>query len=146
MDYKKLAATLKEHEGKVVVGGRHRAYKDTKGILTLGYGRNIEDSGISEGEAEILLCNDIADREAKLRHLIPFWFALSENRQRILCEMAFQLGVQGLLGFKNFLSACANQDWQKAEKEGLDSLWARSDSPARAKGLMKALREDGDPS
>lgn len=145
MDHKRLMATLKEHEGKVVVGGRHRAYKDTKGVLTLGYGRNVEDSGISEGEAETLLYNDILEREAQLRHLLPFWFVLSENRQQILCEMSFQLGVQGLLGFKNFLSACANQDWKKAEEEGLDSVWARSDSPSRAKGLMKALREDGDP-
>lgn len=146
MDAKRLAQELKEEEGKVVVGGRHRAYRDTKGILTLGYGRNIEDSGISEGEAEILLCNDIVEREAQLKRRLPFWPSLSDVRQRVLCAMAFQLGVAGLLLFQRFLDAVANQDWQRAEKEGLDSQWARIDSPARARRLMTALRTDSDPS
>jgi hypothetical protein len=53
--------------------------------------------------------------------------------------------VAGFMGFKNFFSAVANQDWHKADEEGLDSLWAKSDSPKRAADLMLMLREDRDP-
>ena len=38
-----------------------KPYKDTVGKLTIGVGRNLDDVGIGEEEAEVLLRNDIKD-------------------------------------------------------------------------------------
>jgi lysozyme len=51
-----LALTLQRHEGLRL---RLRAYRDTVGKLTIGYGRNLDDRGISEDEAGFMLDNDI---------------------------------------------------------------------------------------
>lgn len=65
------------------------------------------------------------------------WAAeFNEARRGVLVEMAYQLGLAGLLGFKKFLAAAREGNWEEAGKEMLDSLWARQ-TPARAKRLME---------
>ena len=49
-----LIEQLKRHEGIKLT-----PYKCTSDKLTIGVGRNLEDVGISEQEAEMLLQNDI---------------------------------------------------------------------------------------
>ena len=50
-----MIGMLKRHEGL-----RLKPYQDTIGKLTIGYGRNLDDRGISKEEAEYLLRNDIS--------------------------------------------------------------------------------------
>ena len=99
-------------------------YLCTSGKLTIGVGRNIADIGISEQEAMVLLDNDIERTEKQLTHLLPWAKYLPENQKIALVNMAFNLGVGGLLTFKKMLTALEAGDLTRVEVEMLDSRWA----------------------
>jgi lysozyme len=99
-------------------------YTDTTGHLTIAIGRNLTDRGISTTEAFYLLDEDILYFYAKLMHFVPCFIQLSENRQIALIDMAFNLGVQGFLNFKQMLSALEMHDYERAADEMLQSKWA----------------------
>jgi len=131
-----LADSLRRHEGCVLT-----AYPDHLGFLTIGVGRLIDKrkgGGISQEEAEYLLTNDIARVEASLTSAIPWMRGLSDARQRVLIEMAFQLGVTGTTAFRQAMRAMQAGDWQTAHDQMLDSRWARQ-TPARAKELAAQM-------
>lgn len=99
-------------------------YKDTVGKLTIGYGRNLDDVGITEQEGRTLLLNDveIAVKEAQLTW--PWLLDHDLIRQQVIYNMAFNLGVPRLSGFKKMLHAMEDFDYEKAAEEMLDSKWA----------------------
>ncbi len=105
-------------------GMKLKPYRDTVGKLTIGVGRNLDDEGITKEEALILLNNDIT-RLIKQLTLIPSFSQLSEPRQRVIVEMAFNLGLEGLMKFKDMWKAIEHKDWESAAKEMSDSLWAK---------------------
>lgn len=120
-------------------GLRLKPYRDTVGKLTIGVGRNLDDVGITETEARVLLDNDIAIAEAGLDGSYP-WFATSpEPVRRGLTNMAFQLGVRGLAAFQNMLGALAAQDYAKAALEAENSEWAIQ-VPARAQRIANLFK------
>jgi lysozyme len=106
-------------------GLRLKPYKCTAGKLTIGVGRNIEDNGISEEEARMMLSNDIHNSIAELQIALPFFNLLSENRQRALINMHFNIGLSRLLGFKNMLKCMREGNFEQASNEALDSRWAK---------------------
>lgn len=114
-----LIDQLIDHEGMEL-----KAYTDTVGKTTIGVGRNLEDVGISEEEAMILLKNDIHRIVEQLNEKLDWWRDLDAARQRALISMGFNLGIYGLLKFKNTLEALKNQQWEEASKEMMDSKWA----------------------
>lgn len=120
MDKTKLAEQLKKHEGL-----RLKPYTDTVGKLTLGIGRNLEDKGITEQEALFMLNNDVDYFYEQLNKSIPWFKGLDDARQNVLVNMAFNLGVTGLLTFKNMLEECKNEQYNFASIEMLDSKWAK---------------------
>jgi lysozyme len=91
--------------------------------LTIGYGRNLQDKGISKNEAELLLENDLFNIKLILEDKIKFFYSLDDVRQNVLIEMAYNMGVTGLLKFKNTLNYLKNKDYEKASIEMLDSQW-----------------------
>ena len=105
-------------------GLRLKPYRDTVGKLTIGIGRNLDDVGISQDEAMHLLDNDIARTTAALDKAIPWWRSLNDVRQRVVVNMAFNLGVAGLLGFKNTLAAMKAGRYADAAGGMLASKWA----------------------
>jgi lysozyme len=113
-------ARLKLHEGL-----RLKPYKDTVGKLTIGYGRNLTDRGLTEVEAEFLLDNDIKGHSEELVKALPWLVDLDPARQAVLVDMAFNLGVPGLLKFKNTLRAVREGRFEDAAKGMLASKWAR---------------------
>ena len=119
MNKKKLSEQLKKHEGL-----RLTPYKDTVGKWTIGIGRNLEDKGITEQEALFMLNNDVDYFYKKLVGELPWISNLDDARQNVLVNMSFNLGVKGLLGFKNMLSCVANMNFSGAAKEMLNSKWA----------------------
>jgi lysozyme len=144
-----LLSQLRRDEGaKRDESGRHVAYLDTEGILTVGYGHNCEASPvdgvdspgdtISEEEAIYIFRGDVQ------RHIEDFSFAapwvreLSPARQAVLYNMAYNLGVKGLLAFKNTLVFASIGDYTNAARNMLLSKWA-SQVKGRAKRLAKQM-------
>jgi lysozyme len=139
MDTDKLKMELMADEGVVL-----HAYKDSVGVETIGIGRNIDPvhgGGISTVEAMYLLDNDIRRTWMSLRAALPWIDALSDGRQRALVNMAFNLGVNGLLDFHNMLEAMRNEDWVGAVKELFNSKWAYQvdDGPGKHPGRADRL-------
>lgn len=117
-----IVADLKRDEGFVP-----HAYLDSEGYWTIGYGRLIDKrlgGGITETEAEFLLKNDLLDTRADLDRALPWWQGLPPPWQRGLVNMAFNLGLPRLRGFKKMLAALKAGDGERAAAEALDSKWA----------------------
>lgn len=136
MDYNTddLVEQLIEHEGMELM-----PYRCTAEKLTIGVGRNIEDRGISEDEARYLLANDIAIVEEEILKRQPMVATLDSVRQRVLVDMAFNLGMPTLMKFQNMWDAIEEEDWDEAAAQMLDSRWARQVG-RRAERLADAMR------
>jgi lysozyme len=105
-------------------GLRLKPYTDMSNRLTIGIGRNLEDSGITKEEALIMLHNDIKRVSSELDQYLPWWRKLSDARKKVLISMAFNLGIGGLLGFNNMLASLREGDYVSAAEEMLASRWA----------------------
>ena len=117
-------------------------YKCTAGKVTIGYGRNLEDNGISEREAEQRLVSDVRVAAQDARKFVgeDVWAELDEWRQACLINMAFNLGLPTLKKFEKFRQALEDKDWEQASVEMLDSRWA-DQVGARATRLAKVIAE-----
>lgn len=120
-------------------GLRLKPYQDTEGKWTIGVGRNLSDVGLTYGECEYLLENDIVRARAGVLARIDFSHRLDEVRREALVNMAFNLGINGLLGFKKFLTALEMGDWAQAAHEMLDSKWHQQVG-LRAERLAEQIR------
>lgn len=105
-------------------GVRLKPYKDMVGKLTIGVGRNLDDVGITQVEAAHMLDGDIQRAASELDTQMRWWRNLDETRQRVLLNMAFNLGVSGLLKFKNTLAAVQAGKYADAAEGMLKSKWA----------------------
>lgn len=130
----RLKALLSVHESY-----RQFPYSDTTGHLTVGIGRNLSDRGISVTEASYLLDDDIIYFYGKLSHLLNFFNRLNENRQIALVDMAFNLGIQGILNFREMMLALESGDYERAADEMLKSRWA-DQTGERATCLANIMR------
>ena len=135
MDIEKTAAYLEQEEGY-----RPHVYRCSSGALTIGIGCNL-DAGMPHDEAVLLLRHRLRKIQAALASKLPFFSGLSEPRQAALISMAYQLGVQGLLGFPRTLAYLVAGDFDAAGREMLDSTWARQ-TPARARRTAYMIRYD----
>lgn len=115
-----IAELLEKHEGY-----RRFVYKDTVGKLTVGIGRNLEDRGLTHEEALYLLNNDIMDFTKQLSIKLPWFNTAPDNVKLVLIDMGFNLGISGLLTFKNTLEHIKNGEYEIAAKEMLLSKWAK---------------------
>ena len=130
----KLTEQLIRHEGL-----RLKPYKCTAGKTTIGVGRNLDDRGITAEEATMLLENDIEVSKKDLISLFPIVASVSQPRREALINMCFNLGINRLSRFRKMWAAIANDDWDSASKEALDSMWARQVG-RRATELAEQLR------
>lgn len=132
-----LIRSLRGEEGEVLT-----EYKDHLGYSTIGVGRLIDKrkgGGITKEESAYLLNNDIDKIIEQLDKRIFWWKTLDEARRGVLVNMAFQMGVDGLLGFKNTLAMIQSGRYSDAAKGMLSSLWAKQ-TPARAKRMSEQMR------
>jgi len=136
VDMRSLTEQLILHEGL-----RQNPYYCTAGKLTIGVGRNLEAVGISKAEAMFMLENDIIRVMAELDEHLSWWRDLSQTRRHVLVDMAFNLGVFGLLKFQNALKAMQEERFADAAVEMLDSRWAQQVGN-RAKTLAKMMETD----
>ena len=146
MDRNKLMQELKYDEGCV-----SEVYEDHLGYATFGVGHLIKksdpefgkDVGTAIPEERVTECfnEDIDIVCEELDRNLPWWRGLTDNRRRILANMCFNLGYPRLSGFKNFLGALKDEDWEKAAEEMMDSRWANQVGP-RAERLRNRILDD----
>ena len=131
-----LISDLKRDEGL-----RLTAYKDTVGVWTVGYGHAHVAPGTvwTQEQAEAALIEDVKKHNAELEKAIPWIARLDPVRRRVLQNMAFNLGVKGLLGFKNTLAMVQSGDYADAARGMLNSLWAKQ-VKGRAVRLAEQMR------
>ena len=140
---------LCRHEGL-----RLMPYRCPQGKLTIGVGRNIEDNpftseelkavgdwqhGITKNAALFLLRNDIKRVYRQCKKQIPAFKSLNSDRQYALVDMAFNLGINGLLKFKKMLNALFYGNYDLAAKECLCSEYAEQ-TGKRAQIISQTLR------
>lgn len=125
---------LKQDEGY-----RRFLYKDSEGVWTIAYGRNLQDRGISEEEAEYLLKNDINDFRDQLNNRLYWFDSIHEDAQAVLLMMAFNMGLAGLLTFRETLDHIKNENYKAAAVSMLQSKWANQVGD-RAKRLSEILK------
>lgn len=117
-------------------------YKDHLGYSTIGVGRLIDkrkNGGITSEESAYLLGNDIQKRLTDLDLKLPWIKRLDDARRGVLLSMAFQMGVDGLLAFKNTLEMVRTGRYVDAANGMLNSLWARQ-TPQRAQRHAVQMR------
>lgn len=124
-------------------GERPTVYQDHLGYYTIGIGRLVDPRkpgcGLRPDEMAFMLQNDIDDRARALELRLPWFSKLDDARKGVLLNMSFQMGVEGLLKFKNTLKLIEAGRYEEAGDGMLNSLWA-SQTPARAARLATQMR------
>ena len=135
MNVKRAKELLELHEAR-----RTRMYKCSAGFNTIGIGHNLDANPISERAVDIIFEDDLNGVLNDLTKNLPWWRNLSENRQLVLVDMCFNLGIGRLLGFKHTLKAMEEGRYEDAAKGMEQSLWA-TQVGSRAIRLIKMMRE-----
>lgn len=130
----KVIEQLKRHEGF-----RTKVYQCTAGRDTCGYGYNLDanplalsnyeivgfrKNGITKEQAETILKIHVAQIETTLTKTFAWFENLNDARKAVLINMTFNLGLVGLMGFKNTLRMIETGDFEGASKNMLHSKWA----------------------
>lgn len=127
-----LLARLPRSEGRTV-----KPYLDTQGKWTVGVGHNIsvlglppkmvvaiiENGKLTDAMVDELLIIDV-DGVLKACQEIAVFNKLDVARQSVVGDMVFNIGLAGVLGFENTLSAVGRSDWEDAARNMLKSKWA----------------------
>ena len=100
---------------RVEEGFRGAPYEDTRGNSTIGYGTKLP---ITKAEGAWLLETRLADTHARLAKAWEPYEGQNPARQHALLDMAYELGVEGLLGFHDMLAALEREDWAARERGG----------------------------
>jgi lysozyme len=149
------ATQIMKHEGF-----RGSPYKDSVGVETVGYGRNLEANPITqdewkalggrrdlnkepltEDEAAILFQNDlkVATKDAKSL-FSGAWDDLSEQRRKVLIDMTFNLGRSKLSKFKTMRKYLNAGDFEKVADSMQNSKWFQQ-VHGRGTTLVQQMRE-----
>lgn len=120
-------------------GRRRRAYVDTRGKVTIGVGLNLTDVGLPDDVIDLLRDRKIDESEQELDREIPWWRHLSDNRQRVLLNMQYNMGWPKLSQFKRMIDALRVEDFPRAATEMRASVWATQvgDRALRLSRLME---------
>lgn len=124
---KQLVDLIKKHEGF-----RATIYLCSAGKHTIGYGHNCDAHGdldaykdrvISPAEADDILLTDLNDVILDCTKFVRTFDILDEPRKAVIVDMAFNLGIDGLLKFRNFLGYTVIGNWKRAASEMYNSKW-----------------------
>lgn len=135
-----LVADLKSDEG-----WNAHPYRDSLGFLTIGYGFLIDplkDVSLPRDVGEFWLRHAAEERWYALTARLPWLQLQPDEIQRALGNMAYQLGVDGVLGFKLMLAALLRGDRETAADNVIDSTYHHQ-TPARAERVAAKIRGHG---
>lgn len=124
-------AEIKRHEGEVL-----EIYIDSLGYKTLGVGHLCQPNDIEyDWEVGTPVSQEVVDTYYEMDFRKHYYEAvnvfgdekgfnnLPDDIQRVLVNMAFNLGGTRLSKFRNMLQACRNHDWQEMARQMQDSRW-----------------------
>lgn len=132
-------------------GYRSKPYIDSEGYPTVGYGIKLGPRGgaienytftVPEAVGSVWLETLLSNNRLQMNTIPGIVDALrhcSEPRSDILQSMAWQMGVEGLAGFKNMLALISQENFTAAASCMLMSKWARQ-TPNRAKRHAEVMR------
>ncbi len=120
-------------------GLRLKPYADSVGKISIGWGRNLSDKGITKDEAEYLFANDLSEARIVVAQQLPWSTDLDEARQAVLINMAFNMGINRLLSFHNTLALIKAGSYAHAAEEMRKSKWA-AQVGERAERLARQMR------
>lgn len=132
---KRMAQQLVLHEGV-----RLKPYLDTEDNVTVLVGFNVdarswnelsrilgrvvnENSKFTKADAMKVLMTDIDRFEQAVRVHFPDYDNLNEVRQRVVLDMAFNLGFRAL-AFKDTIASIKARNWSMAVRHLFKSKWA----------------------
>ncbi|MDI9276186.1 lysozyme [Pantoea sp. EABMAA-21] len=133
-------------------GYREKPYLDTLGYPTVAGGIKIGPQGASLANYIFTVPKQVGDvwklsivtgmlNEMKqYPSLVAALAQCNPARQDVLQSMAYQMGVPGLVKFKKSLIYISNADFTSAANEMLNSSWAKTQSPSRAKRHADVMR------
>lgn len=141
---KKLKDEIVREEGEVL-----EVYRDKFSKLTCGIGHLIVRGDPEYGKAvgfkitkmrsTQLFERDVQRTLDELDKKLPWLKTQPPDVIRAVSNMAFQLGVQGVLKFYTTLKNIEDKDYENAYTNGLRSLWAKQ-TPARARRVLSLIR------
>ena len=113
-----LIKQIKEHEGLVL-----KPYKCPVGKLTIGYGHNLEDNGLTKTACEYILIEDLEEAKKNFYAVFTkdFFDTLKDNQKIALIDMMFNLGLSRFLTFKKFILAVKQRNFDRASVEIIHS-------------------------
>jgi lysozyme len=127
-----LIESVREEEGFSGI-----PYTCTEGFETIGYGTKLP---LTEDEAEYILRSRLNTTiDALNREASDIIYKLDPKKKDILYEMAYQIGVYGLMKFKLMWEALSNLDYNNAADEMKDSKW-HTQTPNRANRLIERMK------
>ncbi len=133
-DREQLSADVRQAEGF-----RPKAYQDSLGVWTVGYGCNLQELTVTESWASIQMLHKLMEAEDDALSF-PWYAQLDGNQQRAIVELLYNLGGPRFRGFTKMLTALARADYETAANQLEDSLWYRQVGPLRGKRLVEQLR------
>lgn len=118
-------------------------YKDSRGNETIGIGHLVKEGDdfgptITEKQAREMFNRDLLEAE-RMAQSLPMYGRLNTARQQVLVEMVFNLGLNGVKGFRNTLKDIEKGNFEAASKRMLRSDWAKQVGQ-RAKKLAEIMR------
>lgn len=116
----RLLASIRRHEG-----WRDKAYQDSEGIWTIGYGTNLQELQIDKPLGERWLVDKVSEAYEHAQHFPEYESLDTVARRNVFIEMIYNMGPSRVAGFKNMLAAIRESDWTGAAAAMLDSRWAR---------------------
>lgn len=132
-------------------GYKERPYIDTEGYPTVACGVKIGPKGASLSNYIFTVPREVGDvwLESFVNKtignmnsnpsIVAALKACNEARRDILISMAYQMGVNGLAGFKNTLAMVAAGNFSGAANGMLSSVWAKQ-TTNRAKRHAEVMR------
>ena len=143
-----LIENIKAHEGY-----RREIYKDSVGKPTVGYGFLVsalspDEIKLNGGKVEPM-SKEVADKILNLKvsklkkrvfQCLPWLESKPQNVQDTLIEMAYQLGLAGLMGFRHTLGCIEAGDYAQAARNLRASLLYRQ-TPKRVEDYIRGLRD-----
>ena len=133
-----LKEQIAKHEGY-----EPKVYKCTNGYDTIGYGFAIKDLYMDKEVADLILdqkINKLLKRISADEDWGDWFLEKPQAIQEVLINMIYQIGFSGVKRFRKTIQYIKDDNFLMAAEEMLDSKWAKSDSPNRAKELSEIVK------